>query len=202
MISVGEREQSRKQFLLYSYIVAVIAGAIGLTLIFYMPEFLSIWTGKSEAVPMIIVPATFLVVAYIFVSFQTPPYFLALAEGNIKINTLLCLIQGLVIIPGVWILTRDMGLRGTAIPYCVVNIAATFVLAILVFRKFMPGVTWAWMLRTFLPLLGMLPVVGLGHYAICHLFESDMLRLCFGALLGVALMGVLAIPIFRNLRKK
>ena len=69
-------------------------------------------------------------------------------------------------------------------------------------RKFMPGVTWAWMLRTFLPLLGMLPVVGLGHYAICHLFESDMLRLCFGALLGAALMGVLAIPIFRNLRKK
>ena len=181
MISVGEREQSRKQFLLYSYIVAVIAGAIGLTLIFYMPEFLSIWTGKSEAVPMIIVPATFLVVAYIFVSFQTPPYFLALA---------------------VWILTRDMGLRGTAIPYCVVNIAATFVLAILVFRKFMPGVTWAWFMRTFLPLLGMLPVVGLGHYAICHLFESDMLRLCFGALLGAALMGVLAIPIFRNLRKK
>ena len=202
MISVGEREQSRKQFLLYSYIVAVIAGAIGLNLIFYMPEFLSIWTGKSEAVPMIIVPATFLVVAYIFVSFQTPPYFLALAEGNIKINTLLCLIQGLIIIPGVWILTRDMGLRGTAIPYCVVNIAATFVLAILVFRKFMPGVTWAWFMRTFLPLLGMLPVVGLGHYAICHLFESDMLRLCFGALLGAALMGVLAIPIFRNLRKK
>lgn len=95
-----------------------------------------------------------------------------------------------------------MGLRGTAIPYCVVNIAATFVLAILVFRKFMPGVTWAWFMRTFLPLLGMLPVVGLGHYAICHLFESDMLRLCFGALLGAALMGVLAIPIFRNLRKK
>ena len=48
----------------------------------------------------------------------------------------------------------------------------------------------------------MLPVIGLGHYAICHLFESDMLRLCFGALLGAALMGVLAIPIFRNLRKK
>jgi hypothetical protein len=29
-----------------------------------------------------------------------------------------------------------------------------------------------------------------------------MLRLCFGALLGAALMGVLAIPIFRNLCKK
>ena len=110
--------------------------------------------------------------------------------------------QGLVIIPGVWILTREMGLQGTAIPYCVVNIAATFVLAILVFRKFMPGVTWAWLLRTFLPLLAMAPVVALGHYVICHLFESDMLRLCFGAILGVALMGVLAIPIFRKLRKK
>jgi len=202
MISVGEREKAGRDFLLYTYIVAIITAGIGLTLFFYLPEFLSVWTGKPDAVPIMVVPASLLVIGYIFVSYQNPLYFYALAEGNIGINTLLCLFSAILIIPGMWILTQRMGLNGTAIPYCVVNIAGTAFMATLFFSKYLKDKVWPWMVRTFLPSLLMLPVIAAGHYGVSHVIDNNLLRLVCGSLLGVALMGMMSIPVFKILRQK
>jgi hypothetical protein len=58
------------------------------------------------------------------------------------------------------------------------------------------------MVRTFLPSLLMLPVIAAGHYGVSHVIDNNLLRLVCGSLLGVALMGMMSIPVFKILRQK
>ena len=193
LVSVGDRVQIIKPFLLFSFIVSLVTSVIGISVFFYCDDLLSIWTRDNSIVEHATIPAMLLVLGNIAVSLQYSTYYLAMANGHTKTNVILSSCALLFMAPSVYILTKLFGLNATPIPYLVVNLIATVLMAIILINKFLKGTLRQWFVDSFLPLIVSIIIVAPSSFIFKRLCDNSFARILFACIIGMICLYVTSV---------
>lgn len=181
-----DKQKMEEILLLFTYVVSAISVTVGFTLFFYVDEFTFFWTHDPSIVQAVRVPARLLIIGNILQSFQLAPYYLALANGHTKTNVKIGMAMLVFMIPLVYLFTKEWGLKGTAIPYVVINICATIYLSTSIFRRYFIGKLFVWLKNILLP-LGLISSILLIPYLAIRLIAThgnEVLLLSIGVSFG------------------
>ena len=178
---MSTEEKSDTLFLLFTYVISMISTVIGMTIFFYFDEFAYLWTHNMETVNIIKIPARLLIIGNIFQSLQLSPYYLALSNGHTSTNVKLGLFMLLFMIPSVYLLTKQIGLNGTAIPFVILNVIGYFYLGAVITNKFFCSKGLIWLKYSITPCLTCSLFVFL-FFLIGSIFDNIITRTIYGAL--------------------
>jgi O-antigen/teichoic acid export membrane protein len=198
LVSVGDRIQIIKPFLLFSFIVSLVTSAIGISVFFYCDDLLSIWTRDIAIVEHATIPAMILVLGNIAVSLQYSTYYLAMANGHTKTNIILSSCSLLLMAPSVYILTKLFGLNATPIPYLVINSIATVLMAIILINKFLKGTLKQWFVDSFLPVIVSFLIVAPTSFIVKRFCDNSFVRILFACIIGIICLYVITIFYLRK----
>ncbi len=175
-----DKKKMEEILLLFTYVVSSISVAVGMTLFLYVDEFSFFWTHDLSIVQAVRVPARLLIIGNVFQSLQLSPYYLALANGHTRTNVKLGLTMLLFLIPAVFFFTKFWGLKGTAIPYVIINVCATIYLSIVVFNRFLNGKLFVWVKYAVLPAGVVLFFVVIPYLLLQEVVTNAIALLCIG----------------------
>jgi O-antigen/teichoic acid export membrane protein len=106
-------------------------------MVLFPESLLWIWTGKMDLAEKASVFLPIIAVSISMLSIAIIPYNIAIANGYTKLNNLIGLISILVTIPGYWIATKQMGAKGAALVFCVVQTLTTLIYTYFINAKFL-----------------------------------------------------------------
>lgn len=194
------KKKMEKLFLLFTYVVSSISVAIGMTLFFYVDEFSYLWTYDHSIVEAVRVPARLLIIGNILQSLQLAPYYLALANGHTKTNVKLGIFMLMFMIPAVYFFTKELGLKGTAIPYVIINIIATLYLSIVIISRFFRDILLTWLKFVLQPICLVLLIVTIPFFLFQYAIIGNnyFIVLCMGSTTGILGLYISILFLFRN----
>jgi len=143
----GRMVDLQRQYRLVSQLVAAAMFPLAMLLIVFGDGILALWTG-NPGLATAVAPVLGLLSAGIGLhSVMMVVYALQLAMGAsqlaLKISLTLLLVQG----PVIWLLTTTWGVIGAAAAWLVLHVLYLAIGAISTHRRFMPDITWAWLLQ-------------------------------------------------------
>jgi O-antigen/teichoic acid export membrane protein len=117
------------------------------------------------------------------------PYYLSLANGNVRVNLQINIAAVVLITPLLILLVMKCGVIGAGISWIVMNLCTLPLYLHFIHRRFMPGELKRWCARGVIsPILVALPCVLLGRWLMPHI-ESRVLTLGYiGFVWGVAVL--------------
>lgn len=180
LISLRDNVASEKLFLLFTYLISLLSTGIGLLLLLYSDDLMMLWLHDCNIVSMIQLPACILIIGYVFMSFQFPPYYLAMANGYMKINVQTGIVFVIVSIPSIYVLGVKIGLIGVALPFTVINFFATLYLGYSIIHKFMPNRLIEFVKYSITPIFPTLVTMLLVYYIISAFCDAHLLKVLLG----------------------
>lgn len=156
-------------------IVLLIAGSMGVVLAIYSELFIELWTQDKEVARLAAMPAFFLILGQMFLSFQIIPFNLVLAQGNTKLNIRMGLIGLTVLIPLVVFMTITYGMLGAAVSWFIYSLLFTpiYIYIIVKYRTNLSVVNW--IINQFLKPLSIIVIGNALFYFIKPDFYSNVL---------------------------
>lgn len=135
-------------------IVLLLTGSAGFVLAFQSDFFLTLWTQNEVLARKASLPAFYLLLGQMMLSFQVIPFNLLLAKGNTMVNIKLGTTGLILLIPLVIILSRFYGLKGAAIAWFIYSSLITPIFIVIVLKKYIKTKIIEWVFINFLkPLL-------------------------------------------------
>jgi O-antigen/teichoic acid export membrane protein len=119
-------------------------------LIFYSDQILERWIGSSLDVSILHRPFIFLVIGTAANGLMNIPYALQLASGSTRISTFQNILSILILTPAIFFMIGPLGLEGPAMTWAVHNVGCLIFTAPLFHKKFLPGVTREWWIKSIL----------------------------------------------------
>lgn len=165
LVSCGNKEKISESFYLFTFVISSLSSCIGFTLFFYTDEVATLWL-SSDIAFTICVPTRILILANIALSLQYSVYYLAIAHGHTKTNVFLGSFMLVFTIPSVFLMTKEHGLMGAAIPYLILNTSGTIYLGIVIMNKFLKSHLKRWLWYTCIPVCVSSIMIGLGYYLV------------------------------------
>lgn len=184
LVSIGDKEQTLKPFLFFSFFVSLVTSAIGISVFFYCGDLLYVWTRDISIVENACVPAMILVLGNIAVSLQYSTYYLAMANGHTRTSIILSSCMLLFMAPSVYILTKSFGLNATPIPYLVINVIVTAIMAIVLIGKFLNGAVKQWTINSILPIIVSLIIVLPSSFIVKTCTNNPYFRISIACIIG------------------
>lgn len=183
--TTGDKDELKKIFHNYSFIIATIASTITLVLFLYTKDFIFIWTKDNLISSNVETVSKILLLGGFFLSLQYMPYHLAIANGHTRTNLFLGIFMILLIIPSLYFFINSYGLVGAALPWLFLNFIATFYLGYKIIKKFINGDFIIWLLKdTLLPII-LTIILGFFSYSITSKYIYNYNVLFFSFIIGV-----------------
>lgn len=143
----------RKMYHGYSFIIAAIACAVGVVFVLYTKNLVFLWVGSVEIMNNVNIVAKTLVIGGMFLTFQFMPFYLSIANGHNKTSIKFGLAGLFLVIPAIYIFVSLYGLSGAGIPWAILNISFFIIFGVKLTNKFLKGETKKWFFYDiFLPL--------------------------------------------------
>lgn len=191
LISIKDRESSDRLFLLFTYIVSVVSIGLGCILFFYVDDLLALWLHDSQTVAAVSTPARFLVIGYMFMSWQYGPYYLAMSNGHTKTNVRLGFVMLIFSIPAIYIIATKLGLIGVAIPFVIINVIASVYLGYSIVSRFMKDRVRDFWKYSLIPGFTSLIIIGSLYYVVSLFTTNSYIRLFVASLSFVLVLYIL-----------
>lgn len=145
--------------------VAVLPGA--LTLAAYAGNFIYAWTGSIVASQNAGTVAALLIGGQIMQAITLVPYYLALANGNVRLNLQIGISSVVIITPLLIYLIMKYGVVGAGVSWLIMNICTLPPYMYFLHRRFLPGELKQWCLRDVgLPMIAAMPIILLSRWLI------------------------------------
>jgi O-antigen/teichoic acid export membrane protein len=178
LVEAGDRSGLVRLYYRTTALLVVAIIPAGLTLAMFSGDFLFAWTGNLSAARQVGLAAALLIVGEVMQAITVPPYHLALAHGDVRLNLQVCVAAVVVITPLLIFLIAQYGVVGAGVSWLAMNACVLPPYMYFVHRRFMPGELRRWcLLGVGRPLLVALPCVLLGRWLAPH---SDSRLLTFG----------------------
>ena len=183
-------------------LVSVVVIPIGLTLAAFAGDFVFAWTGSVDVAQQVGPVATFLVLGQLQQALTVVPYYLGLANGNIRLNLQIGITSIVVVTPVLVFLITKYGILGAGISWLVMNTCTLPINMYFLHRRFLPEGLRHSMLGLGISFLVALPCVLLSRWLLPHT-TSRLLIFTELALASTvaASAAVLAVPGFRVIAK-
>ena len=134
--------------------VLLLTSSAGFVLAFYSSFFLALWTQNEILALQASIPAFYLLLGQMMLSFQVIPFNLLLAKGNTKVNIKMGVFGLFLLFPLVILLSKYYGLKGAAMGWFLYSCFITPIFIIIVLKKYISMKTKDWIIINFLkPLL-------------------------------------------------
>jgi O-antigen/teichoic acid export membrane protein len=173
--------------------VVMLPGALSLTA--YAGNFIYAWTGSAVAAQQVGIVAALLLGGQVIQAIMAVPYYLALANGNIRLNLQMGIISVVLITPLLIYLIMKYGVVGAGFSWLAMNLFTLPPYMYFLHRRFLPGELSNWCLRDVgLPLIAALPIILLSRWLI-PLPSSRIMIFVLIALVWVASAAVAAFTI-------
>lgn len=198
LVSVGDRDQIIRPFLLFSFVISLVTSSIGISVLFYCSDLLFVWTHDQSIVDNATIPAMLLVLGNLAMALQYSTYYLAMANGHTKTNIILASSSLALMAPAVYFLTKNFGLNATPIPYLVVNILASIIMAIVLINKFLKGTLSEWTKYSILPIVVCIIIVAPSSILVKNTIDNPYLRILLASVVGTLCMYLTLIVYVRN----
>jgi len=168
-------------------LVAIAIIPAGLTLALFSGDFILAWTGSATAARWAGLVAPLLLVGQLMQAIMLVPFYLTLANGNIRLNLQIGISSVLLITPLLIYLIRHYGIVGAGISWLVMNLCTLPPYMYFFHRRFLSGELRRWCLRDVgRTLLVALPCVLLSRWFLPRV-SSRLLMFCLiGLVWGVA----------------
>ncbi|MCP4054739.1 MAG: hypothetical protein GY739_17175, partial [Mesoflavibacter sp.] len=134
--------------------VLLLTSSAGFVLAFYSSFFLALWTQNETLALQASIPAFYLLLGQMMLSFQVIPFNILLAKGNTKVNIKMGILGLFLLFPLVILLSKYHGLKGAAMGWFLYSCFITPIFIIIVLKKYISMKTKDWIIINFLkPLL-------------------------------------------------
>ena len=181
-------------------LVSVAVIPAGLTVALFARECILVWTGSPAIAARASLAASLLAGGQLLQAITAVPYYVALANGNVKLNLYVGAASVVVITPVLLILVSQYGVAGAGFSWLLMNLCTLPPYMYFLHRRFLRGELRRWVLFDLLrPLGAALPVVLLARWY----FSVPGARLHAAGLLGLVWMlscgaAAFATPELRN----
>jgi len=195
IVEIGEREAIKRFYHRACSLVtvAVLPGAI--TLAVYAGNFIYAWTGYAVVIQQIGIVATLLIGGQMMQMVTLVPYYLALANGNVRLNLQIGIISVVLITPLLIYLIMKYGIVGAGVSWLVMNLFTLPPYMYFLHRRFLPGEFMQWCLRDVgLPIIFALPVILLSRWLL-PIPSSRLMIFVLIALVWIASTAVAALTV-------
>ncbi len=171
-------------------LVAVIAGALTVTVSFFAEPLLLAWTGDKilahQAAPVLILYA----IGNGILAVSAFPYYLQYAKGNLRLHLIGNAIFVVMLIPAIIWAASQYGGIGAGYVWLIMNLIAFVAWLPFVHRKFVPGLNWKWYIYDVLIIYMAAVIAG---YCLTVVFPHSDNRLWqIGAVIGFGILVFLA----------
>nr|WP_251372417.1 oligosaccharide flippase family protein [Rheinheimera oceanensis] len=126
-------------------LVAVIAGAVSVTLAFCAEHFLYAWTGDLQLVEAVSPILRLYAIGNCFLAITSFPYYLQYAKGNLRYHLYGNVLMIFLLLPSIMFFATYFGSIGAGYAWCVVNILLLFFWVAFVHSKIEPGIHLKWL---------------------------------------------------------
>jgi O-antigen/teichoic acid export membrane protein len=146
-------------------LVSVAIIPAGLTIALFAGDCIFAWTGSAITAQRAGLVAALLLCGQLMQAITVVPYYLALANGNIKLNLQIGVASVILITPLLIFLIMKYGFLGAGFSWLIMNLCTLPFYMYFLHRRFLPDELSKWCLRDVgLPLLAALPCVLLGYW--------------------------------------
>lgn len=165
LVATGDRSGLVRLYHRTTALLAVVVIPGGLTLAAFSGDFLFAWTGNASAVQYVALTAALLIAGEVMQAVTVPPYYLALAHGDVKLILRVGIVSVILITPLLIFLIATQGIVGAGISWVVMNLCTLPPYMYFLHRRWMPGELrrW-WLLGVGRPLVVTLPCVLLSRW--------------------------------------
>jgi O-antigen/teichoic acid export membrane protein len=169
IVHLDSKNELKKVFHQYSFIISFISSFMGITLFFYAKDLAFLWTRNEEIAVNIEGVTKILAIGSVFLANQYMPYLLAISNGHTKTNLILGIASILLLLPLLYFFIGTFDFLGAAFPFLIINIGAFVCLGYLVIRKFILGEYKNWLIKdVMVPTIVNLLIYALMHWALFY----------------------------------
>ncbi|MNK73874.1 Polysaccharide biosynthesis protein [compost metagenome] len=165
LVACGDREQLVALYHRATQLLALFIIPAGLVVALCSRLAIFAWTGSTEAAQQAELTATFLAMGQLLQALMVGPYYLALANGNTKLNLIVGVISLVLLMPLLPLLIAQFGAPGGGLSWFLMNILVLPAFMVVFHHKFLHGELTKWFTRSLMiPLLAALPPVLVARY--------------------------------------
>ncbi len=148
-------------------LMSVLVFPVGLVIIFFSKELVTIWLRNSTTADSVYPLVTLFMFGSVPLALQVIPYSLALAHGWIRLNLVISIVTVITVVPAMVLLVSHYGAIGGPIAWILINGISTPIYVHLLLERLLPGQERQWYIYdTGYPLMAALIVVALGRWVI------------------------------------
>jgi len=167
LVEIGNRDTIIQFYHRACLLITVAVIPAALTLVAYAGNFIYAWTGSKIATQQAGTAAALLLGGQILQAIGIMPYYLALANGNVRMNLQIGIISVILITPLLIYLISQYGVVGAGMSWLITNLCTVIPIVYFIYRRFLPGEFAKWCLRDVgLPMIVVLPIILLSRWLI------------------------------------
>jgi O-antigen/teichoic acid export membrane protein len=144
LVALNEFQKLKEMYFSVIEIVGVLSIPIGVILIIFTPEILLFWTGLDEISESLINVTRLLLLGQILQVSTVVPYYLLLANGNVRLTLMLGISSIALIIPMQVYCVQTFGLEGAGLGWLLLNIITIGPYVFFVHKDYMPAGLLRW----------------------------------------------------------
>jgi O-antigen/teichoic acid export membrane protein len=165
LVLLEDEEILKKTYHSSCQILSIIVLPIALTIAFFAPEILSVWTGNQKIVENAHWPLSLLIIGMALNSLMNIPYALTLAYGWMKFPIYQNIISVVLLIPLLLWATANYGMIGAATTWIILNSGYILIGVQVMHTRLLKSEKWKWYSQDVgLPLVGTLSLIMLGRW--------------------------------------
>ena len=203
--SSGQRLEAKNLFSKFSLLISILVFSIMINMVFFSKDLIWIWTGKYDIAEKTYKLLPIVAFAYGMLAMQGLPYMIAIANGYTKINNILGMISLIITIPGYYFATKNYGVTGAAVVFCLVQTVTTLLYIYFINNKFLKleFVFELLLKKIVLPLIVATTIAGIFFYFPNYFKENRLLDLFWIGTVTVATLLIttivfIPIPVIRQ----
>lgn len=202
LFSTNETQKARGIFLNFNAFTSILVVSLMSVMIVFSKEIIWIWTGNEEIANHSNEVLSIIAVGYGLLAIVSLFYGVCIANGFTKFNNYLGIVSMFLTIPGYILLVQNMGVKGAAIVFSVVQFLITIVYFVLVNNKFLriKNLLFIFIKVFFMPMIISMLLFKSVHYLLVHYLVFD--RFVYVTLISVNVIIVLAFNTFFFISKE
>lgn len=167
LVEVGSKDAISDLYHKACQLVSIIIFPFGLILVMFPEEIIFCWTHDYVMASGSAMFTRLLVIGSLFLSLQIIPFNLALANGWTRLNIIIGITSGTLMVPLAIILVDQYGANGAALTWIILNGGTTPIYIYYLHRKFLENSTFEWLSKDVgIPLLSSLIPISFGKILI------------------------------------
>ena len=200
MVAAADRPALVQLYHRSSQLVAVAIIPAGITGIVFSQELIFVWTGLPEASHHAGFAASLLLAGALMQSITAVPFYVALANGCVRLNLQVGLVSVALLIPLLYVLIPMYGIDGAGMSWLAMNLVIFLPYMYFLHRLFLAGELARWSISSLgRPVAMALPVVLLGRWMMPDTGSRVLMLLLIAATWGLALAAAaLSAPYLRD----